>query len=105
ARRATRASWTVRAAWLRPALILPVAIVSDAAQVLAGALRPNGAGRFVSVPTGPVGDGTVGRSRRAVATFFMSCTPGSYVLDTDPDSGDLLVHELATGGPRIEHHL
>jgi multisubunit Na+/H+ antiporter MnhE subunit len=32
----------------------------------------------------------------------MSLTPGSYVLDADPETGDLLVHSLSSRGPRME---
>lgn len=103
ARRALEASWRARPAWLKPLLAVPFVLVSDAIQVFAAVVRPGQpGGRFEKVPTGAVDDGPEARSRRAVATFFMSVTPGSYVLDADPDTGELLVHSLARRGPRME---
>lgn len=103
ARRALEASWTVRLRWLTPIVTVPVIAVTDTVQVLAAVVkRGQPGGRFVRVRTGAVGDGTEARSRRAVATWLMSITPGSFVLDADPDTGDLLVHSLAQRGPRME---
>ncbi|HLH29225.1 MAG TPA: hypothetical protein VKW77_09925, partial [Acidimicrobiales bacterium] len=83
---------------------LPVVIVSDAVQVLAAPWRrPQGRGRFETVPTAAAGGSVAGESRRAVATALVSSTPGSYVLDVDPETGDMLVHRLASRGPRIDH--
>ena len=103
ARRALEASWMLRPGWLKPLLAVPVIAVSDAAQVLFAVVRPGQpGGRFTKVGTGAVDDVPTARSRRALATLFMSITPGTYVLDADPDTGDLLVHELAHRGPRME---
>lgn len=102
-RRVLAASWTLRGPWLRPLLVLPVVIVTDAAQVLVAAIRPGQpGGDFETVPTGAVGDDTRSRSRRALATFFLSAAPGSYVLDADPETGHLMVHRLARRGPRLD---
>ncbi len=103
ARRALDASWTLRPGWLKPLLAVPLIVVTDAAQVLFAVVRPGQrGGRFEKVPTGAVDDLPEARSRRALATVFMSVTPGSYVLDADPDAGDLMVHALADRGPRME---
>ncbi len=103
ARRAFEASWTLRPGWLKPMLALPAIILSDAAQVLLAVVRPGQpGGRFTTVRTGAVDDVPEARSRRAVATVLMSVTPGSYVLDADPDNGDLMVHALAHRGPGMQ---
>ena len=76
ARRATRTSWALRPGWLKPRLLAPVAIVTDAVQVFFAVLRPaQPGGRFETVPTGAVDDTPHARSRRALATFFMSLIP------------------------------
>ena len=106
ARRAAEAAWTVKPRWLRPLLLAPFAIVSDAVQVLSAPVRPGQpGGRFQRVDTGAVGDGPSSRSKRALSTFWVSITPGSYVLDADPETGELLIHSLASRGPRMERHV
>lgn len=103
ARRALGTSWSLRIRWLSPLLSAPVIAVTDAVQVFRAVIRPGqSGGRFETVRTGAVGDGPEARSRRAVATWLMSVTPGSYVLDADPETGDLLVHTLADRGPSME---
>ncbi len=72
ARWAVEGSWTLRPAWLLPLLALPVVIVSDAVQVLAAPWRrPQGRGRFETVPTAAAGGSVAGESRRAVATALV----------------------------------
>lgn len=103
ARRALGASWSLRPAWLKPLLAVPFVAVTDLVQVLLAAVRPGRpGGRFITVSTGAVDDGPRARSRRALATWFLSVTPGSYVIDADPDTGRLLVHSLTRRGLRIE---
>ncbi|HEY3942454.1 MAG TPA: Na+/H+ antiporter subunit E [Acidimicrobiales bacterium] len=101
---ATGEAWTVRPRWLRPLLALPLALVSDTIQVLGAVITRKG-GDFTTVATGVVSDAPAARSRRALATIFMSVSPGNYVLDADPETGDLMVHSLAKRGPRIESYL
>jgi multisubunit Na+/H+ antiporter MnhE subunit len=106
ARRAVQDSWTVRAEWVKPLMMLPLILVSDAAQVFLAVVRPGQpGGRFITVQTPAAGNSSRARSRRARDVFFMSVTPGSYVLDADPDTGEMLVHSLASKGPRMERHL
>lgn len=109
ARWAVGESWGFRAGWFRVLLALPVVMVSDAWQVLAAPWRPaswrpggDGGGRFHVVPTPSAGPGPRARGRRAFSVMVVSCTPGTYVLDVDPDTGDMLVHSLAPRGPRLE---
>lgn len=103
AREAIGESWIVRPSWFRPLLFLPVVLFTDAAQVLAAPLRGRQrGGRFETVPTSKGGDTAERRGRRALATVFVSITPGSFVLDIDPNSGDMLIHSLAFRGPRME---
>lgn len=101
ARWAAEARWTLRPAWLLPAAALPLAVVTDAAQVLTAPWR-RAEGRFHHVLTPAAGESPVPASRRAVTVALVSVTPGSYVLDVDPETGEMLVHSLAPRGPRLE---
>ena len=99
-RRALQASWRLKPRWLLPLAAVPLIAITDAVQVLTAVIRPgHGGGSFETVRTGALDDGPEARSRRAIATWLMSVTPGSYVLDADPETGDLLVHRLARRGP------
>jgi multisubunit Na+/H+ antiporter MnhE subunit len=41
-------------------------------------------------------------TQRALAVLAISISPGSYVVDVDPDSGEMTVHSLASGRPRMD---
>ncbi|HLI55212.1 MAG TPA: Na+/H+ antiporter subunit E [Acidimicrobiales bacterium] len=103
-RRVIGDTWTARPRWLGAALVLPVAIVTDTAQVLWAAATGK-RGRFVRVRTGFAGDSTEARAGRGVAVALVSTSPGSYALDIDPGTGEMLVHSLAPKGPRVESRL
>ncbi|MGH9088108.1 MAG: hypothetical protein ACRDYZ_08345, partial [Acidimicrobiales bacterium] len=69
---------------LRPALLLPLAVVADTLTVLAEPWRPSrrraraGEGRrpLTSVDTGASGDALAARARRSFATIASSASPG-----------------------------
>lgn len=103
-RRVVGDAWTARPRWFGAALVLPVAIVTDAAQVLWAAATGK-KGRFERVQTGSAGDSTEARSGRGVAVALVSTSPGSYALDVDPGTGEMLVHSLAERGPSVESRL
>ena len=104
ARRAAGNTWTFRASWFRVAAVLPVAVLIDVADVLIHAIP--GLRRHGSIETiylsGGEGRGSQASGRRAVATFWMSVTPGTFVADIDPESGEMVFHRLAQSGPRLE---
>ena len=101
ARRATGDRWVLHRSWLRPALRAPLAMVTDTVTVLASALTGKPAGGFWHVATGAVDDAPPARSQRAVATFWLSLTPGSYAVDSDPSDGRIMIHTLAGRGPSM----
>jgi multisubunit Na+/H+ antiporter MnhE subunit len=101
-RRALETSWVLRLRWLRPLAAVPLILVTDALQVLAAVVRPGQpGGEFQTVRTGAADATSEERSRRAVAAWMMSVTPGSYALDYDEETGELLVHRLARRGPSM----
>lgn len=107
ARWAIEESWSFDPKWLGPLWRLPAALFTDAGQVLAAPWRQllprhRTPGDFEVVPTGAGGDSARARGRRALAVLAVSVTPGTYAVDIDGRSGDLLVHRLARRGPSSE---
>lgn len=101
ARRSYAGGWRPRVSSLLPALLMPVAIVSDAVCVLAAPWRLGRAARVVEIDIGAVGPTATASARRAIATLVVTSTPGSVVLDALPDDGRLVVHRLRTRGPDL----
>ncbi|MGH8979913.1 MAG: Na+/H+ antiporter subunit E [Acidimicrobiales bacterium] len=102
ARRVYAGSWSPGVAELRPALLLPWAIVTDSIAVLSAPWRRavDGA-QIVEVDIDAVGTTARAAARRAIATLVVSATPGTVVLDARPDDGHLIVHRLRTPGPDL----
>ncbi len=96
--------WRVRLRWLRWLVLLPVAVVADTCRVLVLPLRGPAGGqgrgqlRTIPLPDTPPGDAT----RRALATIVVSITPGTFVVDADPDADQLVAHSLVGGPPRMD---
>lgn len=98
ARRALAARWHYphRAmAWL---VRLPVAILIDTVTILSlpwrkllGRLPDEGKLTRIAVSPGAEVQPT---SRRTLAAFLVSVTPGTYAVHADSDTGELVVHEL-----------
>lgn len=106
-RRAVEGSWPPRAAWLRWAAPLPVAVVADgvrvlgrAAGVLVGRRIEEGEIRPVQLPRERPAPRR--QSREAMAVTLVSATPGTVVFDLDDDSGRMLLHELGGGRPQVD---
>jgi multisubunit Na+/H+ antiporter MnhE subunit len=107
ARRAVGGPLAPRRAWLRWSLPVPAAIVADtvrvlalAAGVLVGRPVPEGDLRSVTLPRDP--DDRAWQNRQAAAAVLVTTSPGTVVVDLDPDSGEMLVHHLGSGRPRLE---
>src|SRR3954470_6995228 len=101
ARRAIDGAWRAPAAVLRWVLILPAAIVVDAARVLSWPVRSRSEGTFRTIDIGARGGTSAATGRRAAASFALSGTPGSYVVAADEQAGTLTLHGLG-GSSLIE---
>lgn len=86
---------------LGPLLILPLAIVADAAQVLALALRGRVRGSLRHVDTGARGPSPEAVAQRALATLGTAASPASMVLDVD-EEGVMTIHAMPTHGVHME---
>jgi len=82
--------------WLRLAWKPLLRVVPDFFVVLFALVRPT-TGRFrtIEFPTGGTRD--VDAGRRAFIVIAPSLAPNSLVVDADPESGEVLVHDLVPG--------
>ncbi|MGH9106320.1 MAG: hypothetical protein ACRDZX_10885 [Acidimicrobiales bacterium] len=95
--------WALRLRWLKPLWWLPLAIVTDSAQVLASALpglRCKARFETVDIASGS-GEGPCPDGRRALAVWLTCATPASMVAALDQSTGRALVHVLPTRGPQM----
>ena len=102
AQRAVGVSWKPTVASLRPFLVLPFAIASDAVQVLSLLVRRRrDSGQFGTIETGEAGSSPQVSTRRALATVGTTATPAAIVVDVD-DQGVMTLHSFPTKGIRME---
>jgi multisubunit Na+/H+ antiporter MnhE subunit len=102
AQRVVGARWAPTAVSLRPLLVVPAAVASDAVQVFTASLwRRSMQGRFETLDIGATGPSPQAATRRAIATLATTLTPASIVVDVN-DEGEMTIHALPTGGPHIE---
>lgn len=105
-RAAVRGCWTPRVRWAWWLAPLVVAIVADSARALVVAVRrlrgteQRGELRELRLPAGE--PDPVAAARRALATLTVTSTPGTLVVDTDPDRCLLVTHSLIPGPSLIE---
>jgi multisubunit Na+/H+ antiporter MnhE subunit len=99
-RSAVRGRWTLRRVWLRRAVRLPVAIAIATVAVLGASLRLRPRrGRMTRLDVTTDEPVEVGASHRALGALALAAAPTSYVVDTDPDSGAVTVHQLGDALP------
>jgi hypothetical protein len=100
ARRANRGRWRFRVGWLRWAPMVLREVPLQACQAWAYALRALPAIRVrrrrgvisaVALPTEPA---ATAAARRAAAVLAFATTPGTVVLDSDPDDATVLMHRV-----------
>ena len=102
AQRVVGMSWDWKAVPLRPALLLPFAVTSDALQVLGlSLLRRQSHGHFETMDVDAGGSSPRASTRRALATLGTTVTPASLVVDVNGE-GVMTLHSLPTVGIRME---
>ncbi|WP_129310788.1 Na+/H+ antiporter subunit E [Streptomyces sp. L2] len=98
-RRAVGGRWRPRAGWLRWAAALPLSVLGDTARVFWTAVRHAGdadaPGRVREVGLPHDEPEPVAAARRALATVTLCSTPGTFVIDDDPERHRLVVHSLS----------
>lgn len=98
-------TWHPRARWVWWPVPLAVVAVADAARVLLVPLRRPRRGESpgelaeLHLPGGESPD--TAATRRALAILAVSATPGTFVVDSDPERGVLVTHSLVRGRPGI----
>ncbi|HEX3647177.1 MAG TPA: hypothetical protein VHV49_02060 [Pseudonocardiaceae bacterium] len=109
ARRAAGLRWAVRAGWSRWLLTLPSAVAHDTVAALRLAVAPRSTReaddefRTVDLPGGH--DDARWAGRAATTITVLSSTPGSVVIDSDDERGELLTHSLPIGDTRLEQQV
>ena len=102
-RRLAGGRWHPRPRWAIWLLGLPVTVIVDTVGVWRTAARAtfnpgqSGYEHLIKLPAGEPDD--VAATRRGIATLALSASPGSYVIDFDPDRRELLIHTLADSAP------
>lgn len=98
--------WAIEPDFLRHLPHVPAAVLVDTVEVLTTPLRRRRGSHFSTVRIARArGEDRKAATWRAHATLLISFTPGSYVCDIDPESGDALLHHLGGPGPSLEEHL
>jgi multisubunit Na+/H+ antiporter MnhE subunit len=104
ARRAIAGSWRPDPRWVRWVPELLAAIAADSLRVFGVAIR--GArtrhvpGRLFRVPL-PDPGAARRPAHQALATLTVSATPGSFVVDAEPQAHRLTVHGVTRGRPDL----
>lgn len=83
--------------WVRSIVVLPVALVADVGmcvRFIAGALAGQPRIGRTRRQQGRAGRSADATAWRCAAGLIVSATPGTLVLDEDPASGELLLHNL-----------
>lgn len=101
ARRVAGNAWQVRPAWWKAGVLLPLAIITDSAQLFSSVLpgRVSRGERVRRCVPGTVGETPAANWHRALATWLVCATPSTFVVDFDPRTGEAVVHRLRVRGP------
>jgi multisubunit Na+/H+ antiporter MnhE subunit len=105
-RRALGNRWRPRPEWALWLFPLLASIAVDLVRVLWLAVRrpvrthPLGQWRRIQLRGGE--PGAVASAHRALASFTVSATPGTFVVDGDPEEDRLVVHSLVSGWPHLD---
>jgi multisubunit Na+/H+ antiporter MnhE subunit len=105
-RRALGNTWRPRPEWVLWIGPLAVSIIVDEVRVMRLAAvrllgRPVG-GELRNVPLPGDQPDTVASAHRALASVCISATPGTFVIDGDPEEDELVIHSLASGWPHLD---
>lgn len=105
-RKAAGGDWRPRwrwAWWIGP---LAVAVPADAVRLLIVTIRrlvtreSPGELQEIEMPAGEPRD--VAAARHAMAIMTVSASPGTFVVDSDPEEDKIVIHSLVTGPPSLE---
>lgn len=104
-RRAIAGSWRPKPGWAAWLLPLLAAVPADAVRLLLLTIRQlpgwdaDGKLDRVRLPAEPP---DVAAARQAAAVLLISATPGTFVVDSDPEEGTLVIHTLVSGRPELK---
>ncbi len=105
-RRALGNRWRPRPRWALWLIPLAASIIADELRLLRLAVlravrtRPVGELRGIQLPRSE--PGAAASAHRALASFTVSATPGTFVVDGDPEEDRLVIHSLVSGWPHLD---
>lgn len=106
ARRAVGGAWLPRPGWVAWLVLLPGAVVADTGRLAAvlprAARRRLDPGRLRDIPLPGSEPDPVAAAHRALASLVVSASPGTVVVDSDPEEGRLMVHSFRSGWPWLD---
>lgn len=102
-RHAMSCRWLPRPGWARWLLPLPAAVITDTGRLLLVALRglagDRQPGRLREVALARAERPDTAAAHRALAALAISLSPGTFVLESDPEENKLVIHALTAGWP------
>lgn len=105
-RRAAGGRWRPHLGWVTWLAPVVAAVWADLGRVMVVAVKamlgleqPAGELRSVQLPAE---GGARASARHAIGAIFLSSTPGTFVMDEDPDTSTLVVHSIVSGPPSVE---
>lgn len=105
-RKAVGGCWRPRPRWTAWLLPLLISVPADAVRLLGVTVRQlvtrsdPGELREIKMPAGEAPD--VAAARHAMAVLTVSVTPGTFVVDSNPEEDTIVVHTLVSGPPHLE---
>lgn len=99
-RRSLGGSWRFRLRWVRWSPQVVAALAAELVELATVTVRRAPHGRLHTLPM-PAEDRAHASGREALATLALGSTPGSIVVDSDPEEHTLTVHTLVSAGPDL----
>jgi multisubunit Na+/H+ antiporter MnhE subunit len=100
-RRSLDARWRFRPRWALWLLPVIGSLYAELVELLRMSVRRPRTGHLMSIDL-PDDPPDLAAGREALGTLALSATPGSLVVDGDPEQHRLTVHVLVSAGPEVE---
>jgi multisubunit Na+/H+ antiporter MnhE subunit len=99
-RRSLDASWRFRASWMTWIAPVVATLVAETGELLRMSVGGPHTGRLTTIEL-PDEEHQLADGREALASLALCSTPGTIVVDNDPDTHRMTAHELVSRGPDL----